>query len=160
MQASRDKIVTMHYTLTADDGNVLDSSSGGEPLSYLHGHGNIVPGLENALEGAETGFKSRVTVEPEDGYGARREEMVIAAPRDQFDPAMDLKPGLQVVANGPQGQIIFTVREVGDEEVTLDGNHPLAGQRLHFDVEVTDVRAASAEELSHGHVHGPGGHHH
>lgn len=160
MQASRDKIVTMHYTLTADDGNVLDSSSGGEPLSYLHGHGNIVAGLEKALEGAETGFKSRVTVAPEEGYGARREEMVIAAPRDQFDPAMDLKPGLQVVANGPQGQIIFTVREVGDEEVTLDGNHPLAGQRLHFEVEVTDVRAASDEELAHGHVHGPGGHQH
>ncbi|MCA1798933.1 MAG: peptidylprolyl isomerase [Xanthomonadaceae bacterium] len=160
MQASRDKIVSMHYTLTADDGNVLDSSTGGEPLSYLHGHGNIVPGLENALEGAKTGFKSRVTVEPADGYGERREEMVIAAPREQFDPAMDLKPGLQVVANGPQGQIIFTVREVSDEEVTLDGNHPLAGQRLHFEVEVTDIRAASEEELSHGHVHGPGGHHH
>lgn len=160
MQASRNRVVTLHYTLTSDDGIVLDSSSGGDPLSYLHGHGNIVAGLENALEGVHAGFQSRVTVEPADGYGERRDEMVIAAPRDQFDPAMDLKPGLQVVANGPQGQIIFTVQAVSDEEVTLDGNHPLAGQRLHFDVEVTEVRAASKEELAHGHVHGPGGHHH
>lgn len=160
MQASRDTVVTMHYTLTSDNGDVLDSSTGGDPFSYLHGHGNIVPGLETALEGAAAGFQSRVTVEPGDGYGERRDEMVIAAPRDQFDPAMDLKPGLQVVANGPQGQIVFTVAEVGDQEVTLDGNHPLAGQRLHFDVEVTDVRAASDEELAHGHVHGPGGHEH
>jgi FKBP-type peptidyl-prolyl cis-trans isomerase SlyD len=160
MQASRDTVVTMHYTLTDDSGNVLDTSTGGEPLSYLHGHNNIIPGLETALEGAGTGFQQRVTVEAAEAYGERRDEMVITASRDQFDPKMDLKPGVQVAANGPQGQVVFTVSDVGDTEVTLDGNHPLAGQRLHFDIEITDVRAATPEEVSHGHVHGPGGHQH
>lgn len=159
MQISRDTVVTMHYTLTGDDGAVIDASSD-EPLSYLHGHGNIIPGLETALEGTETGFQSRVTIEPENGYGERRDDMVIGVAREQFDPGMDLKPGLQVMANGPQGDVIFTIVEVGDKEVTLDGNHPLAGQRLHFDVEITDVRQATDEEMSHGHVHGAGGHHH
>ena len=159
MQVSSDRVVTLHYTLTGDDGAVIDKSTG-EPLSYLHGHGNIIPGLEQALEGTEAGFQSRVTIEPEQGYGERRDDMVIGVAREQFDPGMDLKPGLQVMANGPQGDVVFTVVEVGDEEVTLDGNHPLAGQRLHFDVEITDVRAATDEELTHGHVHGAGGHHH
>ena len=159
MQISRDTVVTLHYTLTGEDGTVIDASSN-EPLSYLHGHGNIIPGLEQALEGTETGFQSRVTIEPEHGYGERRDDMVIGVAREQFDPGMDLKPGLQVMANGPQGDVIFTIVEVGDDEVTLDGNHPLAGQRLHFDVEITDVRKATDEELSHGHVHGAGGHHH
>lgn len=153
-------VVTMHYTLTGEDGTVIDSSSGGEPLSYLHGHGNIISGLEKALEGNAAGFQSRVTVEAADGYGEYREDMVVAAARDQFDPAMDLKPGLQVMAEGPSGPVVFTVREISDTEVTLDGNHPLAGQRLHFDIEITEVRDATAEELEHGHVHGPGGHHH
>ena len=159
MQVSSDRVVTLHYTLTGDDGAVIDKSAN-EPLSYLHGHGNIIPGLEQALEGTEAGFQSRVTIEPEQGYGERRDDMVIGVAREQFDPGMDLKPGLQVMANGPQGDVVFTVVEVGDEEVTLDGNHPLAGQRLHFDVEITDVRAATDEELTHGHVHGAGGHHH
>lgn len=153
-------VVTMHYTLTNDDGQVLDSSSGGDPLSYLHGRGNIIAGLEQALEGNAAGFQADVTVEAADGYGERSEDMVVTASREQFDPAMDLKPGLQVMAQGPNGPVVFTVSEVTDEEVTLDGNHPLAGQRLHFAVEITEVRAATAEELEHGHVHGPGGHHH
>ena len=159
MQVSSDTVVTLHYTLTGDDGAVIDKSTG-EPLSYLHGHGNIIPGLEQALEGTEAGFQSRVTIEPDQGYGERREDMVIGVAREQFDPGMDLKPGLQVMANGPQGDVVFTVVEIGDDEITLDGNHPLAGQRLHFDVEITDVRAATDEELTHGHVHGAGGHHH
>lgn len=153
-------VVTMHYTLTDDDGQVLDSSSGGDPLSYLHGHGNIIAGLEQALEGNAAGHKADVTVEAADGYGERNDEMIVTASREQFDPAMDLKPGLQVMAQGPNGPVIFTVSEVSDEEVTLDGNHPLAGRRLHFAVEITEVREATAEELEHGHVHGPGGHHH
>ena len=126
MQVSSDRVVTLHYTLTGDDGAVIDKSTG-EPLSYLHGHGNIIPGLEQALEGTEAGFQSRVTIEPDQGYGERRDDMVIGVAREQFDPGMDLKPGLQVMANGPQGDVVFTVVEVGDEEVTLDGNHPLAG---------------------------------
>ncbi len=160
MQATRDTVVSMHYTLKDDSGTVLDSSSGGEPMSYLHGYGNIIRGLERALEGTQTGHKSKVTVDAADGYGERREEMVVAAPREQFDPSMDLEPGLQVMAQGPNGPVVFTVKEVGDREVRLDGNHPLAGQRLHFEIEVTEVRKATKEELSHGHVHGPGGHHH
>lgn len=160
MQATRDTVVSMHYTLTDDQGTVLDSSSGGEPLSYLHGHGNIISGLEKALEGTEQGHKSKVTVDAADGYGERRDEMVVAAPREQFDPSMDLKPGLQVMAQGPNGPVVFTVQDVGEAEVTLDGNHPLAGRTLHFEVEVTEVRAATEEELTHGHVHGPGGHQH
>ena len=159
MQVARDTVVTLHYTLTGDDGSVIDASRD-EPLSYLHGHGNLIPGLEKALEGATAGFQSRVSLEPKDGYGERRDEMVIGVARDQFDPAMKLEPGVQVQANGPQGVVVFTVVEIGDDEVTLDGNHPLAGANLHFDVEITDVRAATAEELAHGHVHGPGGHHH
>lgn len=160
MQVAHDMVVTMHYTLTGDDGHVLDSSIGGEPLSYLHGYGNIIAGLEKALEGNATGFSSRVTVESADAYGEYRDDMLIAAARDQFDPAMDLQPGLQVMAEGPNGPVVFIIKEITDSEVTLDGNHPLAGQRLHFDVEITGVRAASPEELQHGHVHGPGGHHH
>lgn len=160
MNASNGMVVTMHYTLTDDDGKVLDSSSGSSPLSYLHGRGNIIAGLERALEGNAAGFKSDVTVEAADGYGERSEDMVVTASRGQFDPAMDLQPGLQVMAQGPNGPVVFTVAEVSDEEVTLDGNHPLAGQRLHFAVEITEVREATAEELAHGHVHGPGGHHH
>lgn len=159
MQISRDSVVSLHYKLTGEDGNVIDASSG-EPLSYLHGHGNIIAGLEQALEGAEAGLKSTVTIEPEKGYGERRDDMIVGVAREQFDPAMELKPGLQVMANGPQGDVVFTIVEIGDEEVTLDGNHPLAGQTLRFDVEVAEVRPATAEELEHGHVHGAGGHQH
>lgn len=160
MNASTNMVVTMHYTLTDDGGQVLDSSTDGEPLAYLHGHGNIIPGLERALEGNAAGFSSKVTLEAADGYGERQDEMVVTASREQFDPAMDLQPGLQVMAQGPNGPVVFTVSEVTADEVTLDGNHPLAGQRLHFEVEITEVREATAEELEHGHVHGAGGHHH
>jgi FKBP-type peptidyl-prolyl cis-trans isomerase SlyD len=160
MQATQGMVVTMHYTLTDDDGQVLDSSSGGDPLSYLHGHGNIIRGLEQVLEGNAAGFQSKVTIEAGDGYGERRDDMIVTASRDQFDPAMELKSGLQVMAEGPNGPVVFTIDEVTETEVTLDGNHPLAGKRLHFEVEITDIRKASGEELEHGHVHGPGGHNH
>lgn len=159
MKAARGMVVTMHYTLTDDSGETIDSSVGGEPLSYLHGHGNIIPGLEKALEGATTGHKSSVTVPPAEAYGEKNPDMVFEAPRAHFPPDLQLHPGLRVTADGPQGPISLTVVEVTETGAVLDANHPLAGKTLHFAVEITDVRQATAEELEHGHVHGPGGHH-
>jgi len=150
----------MHYTLTDDSGEVLDSSSGRDPLAYLHGHSNIIPGLEKALEGKEAGYKSKVTVAPAEGYGEKNPEAVIEAPREHFPPEMTLAVGERVYADGPNGRISFTIVELTDTGAVLDANHPLAGKTLHFDVEIVEVRPATTEELEHGHVHGPGGHHH
>lgn len=160
MKIANGMVVTMHYTLTDDAGTVIDSSDGREPLAYLHGCGNIIPGLEKALEGQEAGFKSNVTVSPDEGYGERDPSAVFEAPREHFDPEMDLSPGVQVYAEGPQGPIAFMVVDANESAVTLDANHPLAGETLHFDVEIVEVRPATEEETAHGHVHGPDGHHH
>jgi len=160
MKIAHEKVVSIHYTLTNGEGTVLDSSSGGQPLAYLHGFGNIIPGLENALEGKAAGDKLQVTVDPEQGYGARDERLVQAVPRSAFKGVDELAPGMQFQAQGPQGTRLVVVTQVADDVVTVDANHPLAGQTLHFDVEVSEVRDATSEELEHGHVHGPGGHHH
>lgn len=160
MKAAHGMVVTMHYTLTNDKGDVLDSSRGSDPLDYLHGHGNIIPGLEKALEGASAGHKSKVTVAPAEGYGEKNDELVFEAARDQFPPDMTLALGERVYAEGPQGPISFTIVELTEKGAKLDGNHPLAGQTLHFEVEIVSVREASAEETEHGHVHGEHGHHH
>jgi FKBP-type peptidyl-prolyl cis-trans isomerase SlyD len=160
MKIAHEKVVSIHYTLTNQEGTVLDSSSGSEPLAYLHGFGNIIPGLENALEGKEMGEKLSVTVEPEQGYGARDEQLVQAVPRSAFKGVEELAPGMQFQAEGPQGTRLVVVTQVAQDIVTVDANHPLAGQTLHFEVEVSEVRAATAEEIEHGHVHGPHGHHH
>jgi len=160
MKIAHEKVVAIHYTLTNSEGAVLDSSSGGQPLAYLHGFGNIIPGLESALEGKAAGDKLSVTVEPEQGYGARDERLVQAVPRSAFQGVSEIAPGMQFQAKGPQGSRLVVITQVAEEEVTVDANHPLAGQTLHFDVEVSEVRDATAEELEHGHVHGPGGHHH
>jgi FKBP-type peptidyl-prolyl cis-trans isomerase SlyD len=160
MKISHDKVVSIHYTLTDSAGTVLDSSSGGHPLAYLHGFGNIIPGLENALEGKATGDKLSVTVEPGEGYGERDEGLVQAVPRTAFKGVKELAPGMQFQAQGPQGTRLVVVTQVTADLVTVDANHPLAGQTLHFEVEVSEVRDATSEELEHGHVHGPGGHHH
>ena len=159
MKATSNMVVTMHYTLSDDNGAVIDSSVSGEPMSYLHGHGNIISGLESAIEGNEAGFKSRVTVAPEEGYGDRNPEAVFEAPREQFPEDMDLTSGTQVYAEGPEGPVSFTIVGTTDSGVTLDANHPLAGRTLHFDVEITEVREATDEELAHGHVHHEGHHH-
>jgi FKBP-type peptidyl-prolyl cis-trans isomerase SlyD len=158
MKAASDTIVTLHYTLSDDSGSVLDSSAGGEPLAYLHGHGNIIPGLERALEGVAPGHKAKVVVGPEEGYGEHNPEAVFEAPRAHFPPEMELKPGLRVTADGKNGPVTLVIVAVNETTCTLDSNHPLAGKTLHFDVEVTGVRAATAEELAHGHAHD--GHHH
>jgi FKBP-type peptidyl-prolyl cis-trans isomerase SlyD len=160
MLIAPEKVVLIHYTLKNDSGETLDSSSGGDPLAYLHGQGNLIPGLEKALEGKQAGDKLSVSVGPGDGYGQRDDKLVQQVPRRQFGGA-NVQPGMQFHAQTSQGQTrVVTVTNIVGDMVTVDGNHPLAGENLHFDVEVTEVRDASAEELEHGHVHGPGGHHH
>ncbi|NKF21071.1 FKBP-type peptidyl-prolyl cis-trans isomerase [Solimonas marina] len=160
MEIADQRVVSMHYTLTNDKGEVIDSSQGNEPLAYLHGAGNIIPGLEKALAGKQAGDKLTVKIAPADGYGERNDALIQQVPRRAFQGVDDIKPGMRFNAQGPQGPVQVTVTRVAGDMVTIDGNHPLAGEALNFDVEVTEVRAASAEEMQHGHVHGPGGHHH
>jgi FKBP-type peptidyl-prolyl cis-trans isomerase SlyD len=160
MKAAHGMVVIMHYTLTDDSGETLDSSIGGEPMAYLHGHGNIIPGLERALDGVSAGHKSDVTVPAADAYGEKNPEAVFEAPREHFPPDLELAAGLRVTAEGPEGPISLTVVEITERGAILDANHPLAGKTLHFAVEIVDVRPATAEEIEHGHVHGAGGHHH
>lgn len=160
MQIAKNKVVTIHYTLRDEQGAVIDSSSGRGPLAYLHGKGNIVPGLERALDGRGAGDKLDVTVAPEQGYGVRDERLVEIVPRSRFPAGTELAPGMRLRTSGARGVRIVSVVKVERDFVTLDGNHPLAGRTLHFSVEVAEVRRATHEEVSHGHVHGPGGHHH
>ncbi len=160
MQISKGKIVSIDYTLTNDAKETLDTSTGREPLAFLHGSGQIIPGLERELEGKASGDSLNVSIEPEDAYGPRDDAKTTTVPKEQIQGADQLAPGTQLRASGPQGEQILTVTEVGETEVTVDANHPLAGERLHFDVTVRDVREATTEELDHGHAHGAGGHHH
>ncbi len=160
MHIDKNRVVTLHYTLRDEQGVVIDSSSGRAPLSYLHGKGNIIPGLEQALAGKTAGDKLDVTVAPEQGYGRRDERLVQILARNLLGEVAELKPGMQVRATGPKGARLVNVVRVERDFVTVDGNHPLAGRTLHFSVEVADVRKATHEEVSHGHVHGPAGHAH
>jgi FKBP-type peptidyl-prolyl cis-trans isomerase SlyD len=160
MQIAQDTVVSIHYTLTDDAGETVDSSAGGDPLFYLHGNGNLVPGLENALEGKQAGDKIQVTVAPAQGYGEYDKQLVQRVPRRAFKGVADVKAGMQFQVNSDQGPRSVTVTNVAGDMVTVDGNHPLAGKNLNFAVEVMEVRQPSEEELAHGHVHGPGGHHH
>ncbi|HEY8944224.1 MAG TPA: peptidylprolyl isomerase [Polyangiaceae bacterium] len=159
MQIEARKVITIDYTLTDDSGEVLDSSEDDGPLSYLHGFGNIVPGLEAALEGKNPGDTLQVTVAPVDGYGERDEKLVQAIPRNRF-PKGDIEVGMRFSADSAAGPRMLTVVAVDQKEVTVDGNHPLAGQTLSFDVTVREVREATEEEIEHGHVHDPDDHHH
>lgn len=161
MQIEKDKVVRMDYTLTGPAGNVLDSSQGREPLVYMQGAGNIIPGLERELEGKSTGDQIKVTIPAAEAYGERDDRMIQAVPREMFKDVPDIKPGMQFQANGPNGERrMVTVTNVEANQVTVDANHPLAGMPLTFDVKVVDVRDATAEEKQHGHAHGPGGHQH
>ena len=160
MQAEKNRVVTIEYTLKDGDDQVIDTSEGREPLAYIHGNGMLIPGLETALEGKEPGAEVNVTLAPEDGYGERDDSMVLQIPREQFEGVDQIEPGMQFQAETDEGVQILTVLEAGDNEVTVDGNHPLAGVTLNFDVSVQDVREAEQEELDHGHVHGSGGHEH
>jgi len=160
MQITQDAVVSIHYTLTDDKGETIDSSAGGEPLTYLQGHGNLIPGLENALDGKQAGDKLQVKIAPADGYGEYNKALVQSVPRRSFKGIKDMRVGMQFQVQGDGGPRAVTVKHIQGDMVTVDGNHALAGQNLNFAVEVTEVRAATEEELSHGHVHGPGGHHH
>ncbi len=152
-------VVSIDYTLKDDSGAVLDTSEGGQPLQYLHGHGQIIDGLESALEGRELGATVHVDVAPADGYGDHDPERLVEVPKDQFE--FDVQVGDFVRAQHPDGSVIpFKVAAVEENSVTLDGNHPLAGQSLHFDVTVVEIRPATDEEIEHGHVHGDGEHEH
>ena len=159
MNIEKNAVVAIDYTLTDNDGVVIDTSTGREPLKYLHGTGALIPGLEKELEGKVVGDKLDVAIKPEEGYGMRNEEMLQTVPKEHFGHVPDLQAGMQFQANGEQAPITVTIVEVTDTEVKVDGNHPLAGVVLNFKVEVKEVRAASAEELDHGHVHGEGGAH-
>lgn len=159
MQVAKNKVVSIDYTLKDDAGEVIDSSEGYEPLFYLHGHDNIVPGLESALEGKQAGDKVQVSVSPAEGYGERDDSLQQVVPREAFQGVEDLEVGMQFRAESDEGQQIVTIMAVDGDNVTVDGNHPLAGETLNFDVTVVEVRDATADELEHGHVHGPGGHH-
>ena len=161
MQVSEQKVVTMNYEVADDQGQLIDRSEEGGPLAYIHGNGQLIPGLESALEGRGKGDKVAVDVPPEQGYGERDEEGVQTVARNQFDDSVEIEVGMQFEAqDDDEGHQIVTVVAVDGENITLDTNHPLAGKNLCFEVEILDVRDASAEELSHGHVHGPGGHDH
>jgi FKBP-type peptidyl-prolyl cis-trans isomerase SlyD len=160
MSIAQDSVVTIHYTLKDDDGEVIDSSPGGEPLAYIHGHGNLVSGLERELAGKSAGDKLSVKIAPADGYGEYEKGLVQQIPRRNLQGIAHLKIGMQLEAQTPQGPRAVTVTRMTGDLVTVDGNHPLAGKNLNFDIEIADVRAATEEELSHGHVHGAGGHHH
>jgi len=160
MQIAANSVAIFQYTLKNGQGEVLDSSAGGEGLTYLHGAGNIVAGLENAMLGRAAGESFEVSVAPEDGYGVRDESLVQSVPRNAFPAQQSLEVGMQFQAQTPYGARLVTISAVGPAEVTVDANHPLAGATLNFAIRIESVRAASAEELAHGHVHGPGGHHH
>jgi len=160
MQIEKNKVVGIHYTLISDNGNKLDSSVDKGPLYYIHGAKNIVDGLEEVLEGKKKGEKLSVSAPPEKGYGTKDEKRIQKMPKSQFPKQEGIKVGMQFQADGPEGKTTVTVTKVEEETVTIDGNHPLAGEVLNFNVEVMEVRNATKEELDHGHVHGTGGHHH
>jgi FKBP-type peptidyl-prolyl cis-trans isomerase SlyD len=160
MQITKNVVALIHYTLKDDNGEVIDKSQEGTPMPYLHGHGNLIPGLEGELEGKKLGDKLSARIEPKDAYGVRNDEMIQDVPRAQLPEDVDIQPGMQFQAQGEGGVNVVTVVGVEDGQVRLDGNHPLAGVTLNFEVEIAEVREASAEELQHGHVHGAGGHQH
>ena len=159
MKIERGRVVRMHYTLRDENGATIESSGRTEPLAYLHGYGQLVPGLEMALDGCAPGLRTTVTVGPQDAYGEKDPNAVIRSPRQDFPEGLELRPGVEVQAETPDGPITFKVVAVEADDAVLDANHPLAGMTLTFDVEIVDVREASAEEISHGHVHGAGGAH-
>lgn len=154
MKVAQDTAVTIHYTLKGPDGQVLDSSLDREPLTYLHGHNQIISGLESRLEGAEAGSSLEIHVPAAEAYGPKHEELVFPVPRAQFDPEVALEPGTQVMTQGEHGPLVLTIVGVQDDNVLLDANHPLAGMDLDFSIQVISVRAATPEEIAHGHVHG------
>lgn len=160
MQLAANKVATIAYTLKDDQGTLIDQADKDQPFAFILGVGNIIPGLENALEGKSAGDQVSVTIEPAQAYGERDDNLKQTLSKEMFEGVDEVKPGMQFHAQTNQGMSVVTVTEVEGEDVTIDGNHPLAGVTLNFDVDVLEVRDATEEELEHGHVHGPGGHEH
>ncbi|HEY6101551.1 MAG TPA: peptidylprolyl isomerase [Anaeromyxobacter sp.] len=161
MKIANGTVVGIDYSLHLGDGQVVDASAPGDPLTYLHGEGQIVPGLETALEGLDVGDTKQVVVAPAQGYGEHDPRGVQEVPRGAFPPGFEPKVGMELTAEGQNGEPVpFAIREVKLDNVVIDLNHPLAGKTLHFDVTVREVRAATPEEITHGHAHGAGGHEH
>ncbi len=155
------KVVTLNFTLTDQHGNILDSTEGEQPFSFLSGHQNILPKLESEIDTMLIGSKRTITINAADAYGEYNEDIVQVVGKDEFPPEFLLEVGMQYLASAPDGtKMPFTITEVNDEDVTIDFNHPLAGKDLNFDIELINVRDATSEEIAHGHVHGAGGHHH
>ena len=150
------KVVSIHYKLTNDDGQLIQESSADSPLSYLHGARNIIPGLESALDGKSEGDKLSVSVGPEQAYGPRNDALIQELPRNVFEGIDDIQEGMQFQAHSEQGSQVITVTKVDSDRITVDANHPLAGQTLNFEVEVESVREATEDEVEHGHVHKDG----
>ncbi len=165
MQIAANSVVAFHYTVATAEGEHVDKSEQGQPLVYMHGHGQIVPGLEAAMLGKKSGEKFTALVKPEDAYGVAEEGLDLQVPLEVFPPGVrpQIKPGFQFKAEHPTQagrDVVFTVHQIDGANAFVSGNHPLAGKALNFQVEIADVRAATNDELSHGHAHGPGGHHH
>lgn len=162
MQITKDTVVQFHYTMSDEAGKPLDSNMGKEPVAYLHGHQNMMSGLENVLAGKEAGDTFSVTLPPTETYGERNEseEAIMRVPAKHLHGAKSWKPGMIAVVTTEHGPEEVTVVKAGRFMVTIDTNHPMAGKTLSFELKVADVRAATAEELAHGHAHGVGGHHH
>lgn len=160
MKIANQTVVGIEYTLKDNAGGVVDSNVGGDPLYFIQGMGTIVPGLEIALNGRVLGESFDVEVKAADGYGEYDESRKRGIPRASVPQLADAKPGMMLQASGPEGVSVVTVAEVTDTEIVIDGNHPMAGKDLFFSIRIADIRKATDEELAHGHIHGPGGHHH
>jgi FKBP-type peptidyl-prolyl cis-trans isomerase SlyD len=160
MQIAKNTVAQIEYTLYAPDGKVIDSSKGKAPLAYLHGVGQIIPGLEAALDGKSPGESLTVAVPSDQAYGQKNPQLVQSVPRTNFKGVANIQPGMQFEASTPQGKRVVTVTRVDANEVTVDANHPLAGIDLKFDIKIVGVRLATQQDLDHGHAHGEGGHHH
>ena len=160
MRIAKNKVVSIDYTLTNAQGEVLDKSSQGRPLQYIQGLGSLIPGLERVLEGKSAGEAVKAQIPAKDAYGERDEELLQVIPKENFAEIPDLRVGMELEAESDDGIRVITVVGIEGDKVTVDGNHPLAGMDLNFDVTIVGVRDATADELGHGHVHGPGGHHH
>ncbi len=160
MKVAKNTVVSIAYTLKNADGDVLDTADAQSPLPYLHGHGNLIVGMENALEGRDTGETFSVVIPPEEAYGTFDDDLVWEIDKDQFADVGDFEIGTQLVMEMEDQQILVSVVEIRDDVVIVDGNHELADETLYFEITVVDVRDATAEEIDHGHVHGEGGHEH
>lgn len=160
MKIAKNKVVAIDYTLTDAKGEVLDKSSKGKPLHFIQGAGNLIPGLEKALEGKAAGETLKAQIPHAEAYGPRDESLMQVIEKENFGDIQDLKVGMELEAESEDGVRIITIVAIEGDNVTVDGNHPLAGVDLTFDVKIVEVRDATAEEIGHGHVHGPGGHHH